>query len=995
MSTLVQSPQPQAEAASDRLLLLTGLLPSSLARRQSLPETNELSRILVSRWEKLQGRVWPWRLRESVSRLIRTQEDESRLVTAGEELLSLTENDLNAEGRGLRLEVNLTSRYEPLELYQSLLRGGAHSAFLRTKCEGEVSWSWPVRIGVAENSELLAGIGEHNSLRHLFESFNYERAAMRANLLLIEGTLSEVAARIEKMPRQPQADALVLFGGVGDLSIPGISLDKSLSLLWEHTGAQGIFIFDRLAHDRAQNFTEGLIAFLSHDLPLDSAVAKLAREGGAAVLSFATRSLVEATSVREQGRILARRLQRMRDVDIPIAGEGERKRGSPEAFIDRLTRGMPTFGLTPGSSGFSESIKAQDLGEELEKQLQVTTADDVERGGGPGAITFHRESEGARKLADLANAIDQGSAADAAQEDDRYLQARVETPAGRAIQGQVRLLHSRDYVASVFIGAPKSDFLKIDDSFPSPQPLDNNPILLEVLFWEPQACPKPQLAQLKLLPHGDTGIAEFPFQTTENQSIFAARIAIYHRNRNLQTGLLKGNVGSVPAELSFTLDAAPVPQFVGLTDRGGVGASIIVNDDPHGNIQATAYANGKAGVANVSDVKPSLAVDVDPTEGGGLAGLTTVLGRCITRITDNPDDYSDLSKDGTRVLLLELALHGNALLSKLKADTLMGDQFDRVDYIQIVSAHAEAFFPIEYLYDGEAPENKAGICSGAPPVNDVITSNPKSACEALTAGVCCGAYDKSPRYTICPLRFWSLSKVIERHAHNPEYTKLGSQFQLRSANVSARNRWLDPLSGGVLGASTAANLAVKDTVQNLIGKLNQVLRKQAVQATDWASWAKSIEETHPGLLVLLPHHLQEGGFDSLEIGGDQRRSMQFHAEHVRVMEDPTSHPIVLLIGCQTNATKIDLESFVGVFRRNGAVIIVSTIATILGRQAGPAAAAIVEEIKKQYENPNATFGDVMLAVRRRLLKEGTAMVLGLTSYGDADWRIGRGPNQVA
>jgi len=105
------------------------------------------------------------------------------------------------------------------------------------------------------------------------------------------------------------------------------------------------------------------------------------------------------------------------------------------------------------------------------------------------------------------------------------------------------------------------------------------------------------------------------------------------------------------------------------------------------------------------------------------------------------------------------------------------------------------------------------------------------------------------------------------------------------------------------------------------------------------------------------------------------------------LQDPDGHPIVLLIGCQTNATKIDLEGFVPFFQDGGAVIIVSTIATILGRQAGPAAAAIVEEVKKLEGDPSATFGKVMRAVRRRLLAEGTPMVLGLTSYGDADWRI--------
>src|SRR5262249_54848460 len=159
-------------------------------------------------------------------------------------------------------------------------------------------------------------------------------------------------------------------------------------------------------------------------------------------------------------------------------------------------------------------------------------------------------------------------------------QARVETPAGRAITGKARLLPAREYVASVFIGAIDPAYLGLDQSFKSPAP--DSPVLLDVLFWESQASPEPQLAQLTLPVRGDTGIASFPFRTAADQSAFSARIAVYHGNRNLQTGLLKGFVGNEPAALRFMLDATPLTKFVGLTDRAGIDASIIVNDDASG-----------------------------------------------------------------------------------------------------------------------------------------------------------------------------------------------------------------------------------------------------------------------------------------------------------------------------------------------------------------------------------------------------------------------------
>jgi hypothetical protein len=964
-----------------RALLLAGLLPPSMARRETLPGAPELAKLLVTRWQRLHGRPWAWRLRESTARLIHGLDNTRRLVESADELLALTRNDWSREGRGLRLEVNIPDQLDPGFLYSSLLRGGAQSAFLRRKDEGEMAWSWPLLIGVASTSKLLAGVGPNSSLRFLFQEFHFERAPMRANLLLFDASLSEVTNTHVRSQRRSSTDAVIIFGGVGETDK---SLWPMLSLVSEATGAQGLFIFDELDEVRAQAATRELIVYLSHDLPLDSACARLAAEHGVSVLAWATRSLVEATSVREQGRILARRLKQMRStrfrLDRETFGPGLEP-PSPQFGVFEQLPGLPVFSRKRRSAS-ATWVRAKDLGATLEERLrspEEAAAEGHTEKARPEPISFDRESHGARTLAMLAKAVAAESDADAARHEARYLQARVETRDGRAIRGEARLLPSSKYVAFVFIGARDSAWLGLDEPLKTPEPPEGSPLILDVLFWEPQASPEPQVAQLKLQPRGDTRVVAFPFSTAEDQSIFSARIAVYHRNRNLQTGLLHGLVGKEPAKLQFTPDAAPLPKFVGLTDRTGVDVSIIVNDDPSGNMQAFVYRDHAASVGRVSD-EPNLSVNVDPSQAGALAKLTDALGRAITRITTNPDDFNDLSKEGSRTLLLELAQHGSALLTRLRKHSQMRDQFDGVEYIQIVMAHVDAFFPIEYLYDGDVPEDNANMCG------DPLA---QAAPGALASGICCGAYDANPRQTICPLRFWSLTKVIERHAHLPEHTSLGSQFQLRSTAVSARNRLLDPLRCAVLAASTNADAGDKDTVTNLRAKLDAVLRTKPVPlANDWASWAKDIARTSPNLLILLPHHEQAGGFDLLEIGGDKRKSMQIRPEHVRSPQDPDARPIVLLIGCQTNAAKIDLEGFVPAFQDAGAVIIVSTIATILGRHAGPAAAAIVEELKKHEGNVNATFGEVMRAVRRGLLAKGTPMALGLTSYGDADWRIG-------
>lgn len=963
-----------SEEEFERTLLVVGLLPSRMARRQTLPVVDELRRLLVTRWQALRGRPWAWSRREGTERLIWGRDEAVRLIQSAEELLARTRDDWNMNGRGLRVEVNFEDPLGPHDLSMVLQRAGAHSIYWRRTAEGEMTWAWPLRIGINSASELLTDLTPDHPLRPLVHVFHYERAPVRANLLLLEASLSEATGTIVRSGRRPSSDAVIAFGGLEDAEG---SVWEKLSFLSELTGAQAAVVFDRLEPRWMKGVTEGLIAHLSHDLPLDSAVGRIAREHGVSVFASATRTLLEATSVRKQGRMLARQLQEMRGARIRLDASTVRDLGGGDAAAS-VRVGRPLVFGSPDSTASGIWVRAGELGAALEERIQPPREGGASGLGGPAPLRFDRESQGARTLAALAKAAALEREVDAAYAQRRHLQARVETEIGHPVQGKAPLLRSRRYFACVFIGARDQTWLGLDQPLEAPDPPDGSHLILNVLFWEPTVSPEPQIARLELRTWGDTEVVRFPFRTAADQSVFSARIAVYHRNRNLQTGLLSGRIGEGPAALMFTPDAAPFPQFVGLEDRVGVGASIIVNDDHYGNKRAFVYQDGKASVADVPDERGTLSTDVDPSQAGGLAGLTAALGRAITRITTNPEEYSDLAKEGSRMLLVELAQHGCALLTRLRKHTHMRDAFDQVDYIQIVAAHVDAFFPVEFLYDGEAPEDDARICNST-----------KAAADALASGTCCGSYACDPVHTICPLRFWSLSKVIERHAHLPEHADLPGEFRLRTAPISARTRILDPLRGAVVAASKEADTAVPGTVERLRRDLDEVLRnKPASLASDWRSWEEKIADARPSMLVLLPHHVQANGFDLLEIGGDKRKSMQIRSGHVRSPQDPNARPIVLLIGCQTNAAKVDLEGFVPAFQDAGARIIVSTIASILGRQAGPAASAIAQELKKQEGNPDATFGEVMLAVRRRLLAEGSPMVLGLTSYGDADWRIG-------
>ena len=69
-------------------------------------------------------------------------------------------------------------------------------------------------------------------------------------------------------------------------------------------------------------------------------------------------------------------------------------------------------------------------------------------------------------------------------------------------------------------------------------------------------------------------------------------------------------------------------------------------------------------------------------------------------------------------------------------------------------------------------------------------------------------------------------------------------------------------------------------------------------------------------------------------------------------------------------------------------MVVSTIATILGRHASPATEVLIQLLDEMADGEN-TLGDIMLKLRQKLVATSTPMALGLTSYGDADWILTR------
>jgi hypothetical protein len=99
--------------------------------------------------------------------------------------------------------------------------------------------------------------------------------------------------------------------------------------------------------------------------------------------------------------------------------------------------------------------------------------------------------------------------------------------------------------------------------------------------------------------------------------------------------------------------------------------------------------------------------------------------------------------------------------------------------------------------------------------------------------------------------------------------------------------------------------------------------------------------------------------------------------------------LLLLLGCAVAQVNTDFAPYPEKFPEAGADIIIAPLAPNLGADAAPIACRISELLgewmAKQHE---ITFGELLKQIRCDLLAKGHPGVLGLVSFGDADWIFG-------
>jgi hypothetical protein len=474
-------------------------------------------------------------------------------------------------------------------------------------------------------------------------------------------------------------------------------------------------------------------------------------------------------------------------------------------------------------------------------------------------------------------------------------------------------------------------------------------LLVAVVGTEGVTRVDPQQHEITLPPSGATEPQAFAVDVAPDATRVTLNVLVYHERKVIQTIDVVGPVavddvpvGGLGIGFPRRTESAPVRGTeidVSFAFHVGGAGDVLVHD-------GTARQVTIDGLASFRDDVVALLQDAingnDPDPGAGTPG------------------------DDTQVALLrDLAGLGNDLWEMRLSKVLKGV---RPEHAVQVTTDGDDVVPLELVYDRGVPTKDAVLCDGW---QDALRTGTCAPCATLSG----------PTATVCPLGFWGVRLVIERQAAS-SLDDESSPGSLAAGRAVLRDvdRVLFAASGKVDNLATDATKATVD----LIGGL---LADRLASVTTWHDWTEKVATHRPGLLLALPHNEKDGSANALQIGdGDVRRIREMTRADV-LPPGADVGPVVLLLGCNTANEEISWQSAVAKFRALGAAVVVGTLVETLGRQTAPAARLLATMLWGDDRVDGETIGEVVRALRRRVLLKGWTLGMSLVAYGDADWRL--------
>ena len=839
-----------------------------------------------------------------------------------------------------------------------------------------IDWQWPVRIGLlnAEAEQAYASIGQSSTISQLTVPMVIRKQKGVVDLLWIPQDVSSALTELENAPFPIHAHAVAITGGSGDLDWSAI--EQAKNRIRELTQAQAIAVTSS-----DSGWLRNFITDLSHDATFD--VAAFRSAGGVlnqapAPLLWSSEPLIEGSSVKRFSR------------DMIKTGLNKLGPEWPLRLNDYVTSEL---NLPRGLNPAPQVLTA--LGSQLEE------------------LDWRHESGGASIVAEISRAIEHATPArklplgvsqftrpiripseTLPSDGPRYLQTEVfaEIPDGKATRLKEAFVAGLRHSLQVHIGPDlkDDDHLVLGDAFPENElPPSPNGHLLVVTFFEPQLMEEPQVQTLFLPQSGGSTRCGFRFVVESQVKEIEGRITVLHENRVLQTGLVRGPVVSSVGEsvdshsasqkvireadalmrITFALSGSVRRAIADLDQRSRFDAALVLNH-LKGQPGVQAIAGNRAAYLSLSDA------------------VVTGAKEAIDKALDSGDwdykEYDGLFASGTTELLRLLAIKGSDLY--VYVTRFFPVPVMRAPRLQVVMAREGSRFPFDFFYEFNAPASNAPVCPHAE--------------EALRTGSCakdCKSKDEVPAAVVCPLGFWGLSRVLEWHAFSPEAASDLPQYAAGKIDIDIAPRSEEVRLGGpsLFGYSKEIEKAEKGSITGFTERASK--RPGApVMVESWTDWRDRVQELNPSLLMLLVHTKTDKYGTLLEMGPptpshsveDSLLGISYITRDYVMGRGVTGSPIVLLLGCTTARATLPFETVASAFEaRANAGIIVATSNLIYGPKAVRVAEVFLEKLREVGEDES--FGDVMLRVRRSALADGIAMILCISAYGDADWKLVR------
>ena len=547
---------------------------------------------------------------------------------------------------------------------------------------------------------------------------------------------------------------------------------------------------------------------------------------------------------------------------------------------------------------------------------------------------------------------------DAAQDEARFLRAKVEAPGAEPELRTESFAPGRPHTLTVSVGPHQAGLLTAETAVP---PEQISAELLKVTVVAPWTTAEGQL----FVPERGASSDCVLDLGVPPEGIVRLTIMVFSKTSLVQTATLIGETTDAAPEapLALLIDASlwprhggPMPTLVADTDR--VVAAVPTDD-----------GFDLSGSGDLEEASKSLFEDLEMD----LQGLWL--------------DKHDLDDAETVDVLRKIARAGVALRDDLfeRLPPDLRDAFGGTGPIQLVVRDPKLDVPLELFYDAPTPHlTDSVLCPGAR--------------ESLRAGSCKSCGDGGSTGFICPMGFWGLRRVIERRVLQPD----------RSG--AAPLRLAAPTTGGrpILTPLDSALVAKSERVEGGLDELKAALKQAPLRvlvADNWVEWSQAVSgQNPPPVLIAMPHVDQTGGESRMEIGDQTLERVDISPQYVCFppRTDDRPGPVVLLLGCQTADAALAHRTMTSRFLASGASVVLGTRMPVIAAAAEHVGAAIIRSVFATHTNgahekktahsheidaDGVPLGEAIRAARCQLVAEGNLVALALVALGDGGWLL--------